>query len=58
MSRAAYLDGLTPRSSDGSWPSKPGEPYAGYSPGGDVTLWKGFQRGHADGLELLHSPPD
>mgnify|MGYP001025037085 CR=1 FL=1 len=57
-SRAAYLDGLTPRSSDGSWPSKPGEPYAGYSPGGDVTLWKGFQRGHADGLELLHSPPD
>ena len=57
-SRAGYLDGLTPRSNDGIWPAAAGEPYGAYSPGaGGVTLWKGFQRQHAEGLELLHESP-
>ena len=56
--RAAYLDGLAPRGADGSWSAPDGLPYAAVSPGGDgVTLWKGFQRQHAEGLELLHAPP-
>jgi predicted dienelactone hydrolase len=56
-SRAGYLDGLTPRSDDGAWPPSAGEAYGAFSPGGDVTLWKGFQRQHAEGLELLHASP-
>lgn len=57
-SRAAYLDGLVPRSADGAWSAPPESPYSAYSPGGDgVTLWKGFQRQHAEGLELLHAAP-
>lgn len=57
-SRAGYLDGLTPKSNDGVWPAAAGERYGGYSPGtGDITLWKGFQRQHAEGLELLHENP-
>ncbi|HEU4516915.1 MAG TPA: hypothetical protein VFR77_06395, partial [Steroidobacteraceae bacterium] len=57
-SRASYLDGLTPRSNDGVWPPSANEAYGSYSPGtGGVTLWKGFQRGHAEGLELLHARP-
>lgn len=58
-SRAAYLDGLVPRSSDGAWPPAQGEAYGAYSPGtGAVTFWKGFPRGHAEGLELLHAAPN
>jgi predicted dienelactone hydrolase len=54
---AAYLDVATPRSDDGAWPPKPGEPYAAVSPGvAPATVWKGFQRGHAAGLELRFSP--
>ena len=57
-SRAGYLDGLTPRSNDGTWPASANEPYGAFSPGtGGITLWKGFQRGHAEGLELLHATP-
>ena len=57
-SRASYLDGLTPRSNDGTWPPSANEAYGAYSPGTDgITLWKGFQRGHAEGLELLHAKP-
>lgn len=57
-SRAAYLDGLAPRSSEGAWPAPAGVPYDARSPGGEgVTLWKGFQRQHAEGLELLHARP-
>jgi len=56
--RAGYLDGLVPRSADGAWSAPPELPYSAYSPGGDgVTLWKGFQRQHAEGLELLHAAP-
>jgi predicted dienelactone hydrolase len=58
-SRAAYLDGLVPQSAEGDWSAPAGLPYATQSPGGDgVTLWKGFQRQHAEGLELLHAPPN
>lgn len=58
-SRASYLDGLAPLSSDGSWSAPDGLPYDARSPGGEgVTLWKGFQRQHAEGLELLHATPD
>jgi predicted dienelactone hydrolase len=58
-SRASYLDGLAPRSADGSWSAPEGVPYDARSPGGNgITLWKGFQRQHAEGLELLHATPD
>lgn len=58
-SRASYLDGLAPLSAGGSWSAPDGVPYDARSPGGDgVTLWKGFQRQHAEGLELLHALPD
>lgn len=58
-SRGPYLDGLIPRSSEGVWPSSAGGDYSAYSPGTDgITVWKGFQRGHAEGLELLHESPD
>jgi predicted dienelactone hydrolase len=56
-SRAAYLDVATPESSDGAWPTQTAA-YAAFSPGsGDATLWKGFQRKHATGLELLQAQP-
>jgi predicted dienelactone hydrolase len=58
-SRAAYLDGLTPRSNDGVWAPSAGEAYGSYSPGAaGITVWKGFQRGQAEGLELLHATPN
>jgi hypothetical protein len=39
------------------FPATAGAPYAEFSPGtGAATLWKGFQRGHATGLELLQAP--
>jgi len=55
-SRSAYLDGLVVESSQGEWPSAPAQtPWAAYSPGGaGITLWKGFQRAHAEGLTLMH----
>ena len=57
-SRAAYLDGLPSDSTKGDWPASSDGPYDAYSPGtGGVTVWKGFQRGHAEGLELLHAKP-
>ena len=57
-SRASYLDGLTRDSTQGEWPASAGRAYDAYSPGADgITVWKGFQRGHAEGLELLHAAP-
>jgi dienelactone hydrolase len=55
-SRSAYLDGLVVESSQGEWPSAPAQtPWAAISPGGaGITLWKGFQRAHAEGLTLMH----
>lgn len=57
-SRAPYLDGLTRDSTQGEWPAGAARAYDAYSPGADgITVWKGFQRGHAEGLELLHAIP-
>ncbi|MBS0388324.1 MAG: dienelactone hydrolase, partial [Proteobacteria bacterium] len=54
-SRAAYIDGLVPESTAGTWQAPPGTPYGARSPGSSgITLWKGFQRDYAEGLELLH----
>jgi predicted dienelactone hydrolase len=57
-SRAAYLDGLVPDSAAGQWPADRISQYDGFSPGADgITVWKGFQRRHAEGLELRHALP-
>ncbi|MGE0031551.1 MAG: alpha/beta hydrolase family protein [Steroidobacteraceae bacterium] len=57
-SRAPYLDRLTRESTQGDWPASAARAYDAYSPGADgITVWKGFQRGHAEGLELLHQVP-
>jgi predicted dienelactone hydrolase len=51
-SYAAYLDVPVMNSEQGAWPNDH-EPYAAYSPGtGDITVWKGFQRSFAVGLQL------
>jgi predicted dienelactone hydrolase len=57
--RAAYLDVPLPESAAGVWPAgTPPLAYDAYSPGvGDITVWKGFQRNHASGLELLQAGP-
>jgi predicted dienelactone hydrolase len=59
-SRAAYLDVPVTRSAEGVWPAAaPGSlptPYDAYSPASPgITVWKGFQRSEAAGLELLRS---
>jgi hypothetical protein len=55
-SRDAYLNVPTPESATGTWPSPNPYPYDAYSPGGNgVSVWKGFQRNHASGLELIHA---
>ena len=55
-SRSAYIDGLVVESNTGTWPTPPANtPWGAYSPGGEgITLWKGFQRRHAEGLSLQH----
>jgi predicted dienelactone hydrolase len=57
VSRAAYLNVAVAESAAGVWPSAaPPLAYDAYSPGNaDVTLWKGFRRSHASGLELLQA---
>jgi len=55
-SRAAYLDVPVTESSAGVWPPATPLAYDAYSPGtGAITVWKGFQRNHAEGLELLQA---
>jgi predicted dienelactone hydrolase len=56
-SRAAYLDVPVAEASAGAWPATtPPLAYDAYSPGtSGITVWKGFQRNHAAGLELLHA---
>jgi predicted dienelactone hydrolase len=55
-SRDAYLDVPAPESAAGTWPSANPYPYDAYSPGANgVSVWKGFQRNHAAGLELLQA---
>lgn len=57
-SRSAYIDGLVPESAAGNWPADRQGRYDAYSPGTDgITVWKGFQRRHAEGLELRHAAP-
>lgn len=56
-SRASYIDGLVVESGKGTWDAPQGTPWNARSPGGDVTLWKGFQRRHATGMTLLHAQP-
>lgn len=57
-SRTSYLDGLTRESVHGNWPDSAQRAYDAYSPGAeDITVWKGFQRQHAEGLELMHEAP-
>lgn len=60
--RASYLDVAVAESAEGEWPAPPapapGPAYDAYSPGPPAaTLWKGFQRSEAAGLELLSAPP-
>lgn len=57
--RRAFL-ALTPaRSDDGAWPSTAGAPSAGAYAAGQpgVTLWRGFQRRWAEGLEIRTASP-
>ena len=55
-SRDAYLNVAVAESSQARWPTTAAAPYDAYSPGtADITVWKGFQRGHAEGLELLQA---
>jgi predicted dienelactone hydrolase len=56
-SRAAYLNVPVTESGSGVWPAAtPPLAYDAYSPGtADITVWKGFQRNHAAGLELLQA---
>ena len=54
-SKNAYLKVATENSDDGVWNAPAGTPWGAYSPGGEgVTLWKGFQRRHAQGMMLQH----
>ena len=55
-SRAAYLQVPVQAAAAGQWPASAGLAYDAFSPGeGAVTVWKGFQRNHAAGLELLEA---
>ena len=54
VGRGAYLDVQTPDADGGVWPSTSPLPYGAYSPSDStITVWKGFQRNHATGLQLL-----
>ncbi|MDR3507388.1 MAG: dienelactone hydrolase [Caulobacteraceae bacterium] len=56
--KGAYLDVTEPRSNDAVWPARLAGPYGAYSPGAaPITVWKGFQRVHSDGLELWKGEP-
>ena len=58
MTKQSYLDVSDPDSDKGEWNAPAGTPWGTYSPGApDATLWKGFQRRHARGMELRHAPP-
>ncbi len=58
LTRAPYLDGLVPESSSGEWPAGEGGRFDAYSPGiNGFTVWKGFQRNYAEGLQLLQRQP-
>ena len=51
-----FLDVPVENAGDGVWNAPAGTPWGAYSPGGNGnTLWKGFQRRHAQGLSLRHA---
>jgi predicted dienelactone hydrolase len=56
-SRAGYLNVPVAESDAGAWPdATPPSGYDAHSPGtAEITVWKGFQRNHAAGLELLQA---
>jgi predicted dienelactone hydrolase len=55
-SRDAYLNVSNSESDAGTWPPSSPSTFDAYSPGtGGVSVWKGFQRNHAAGLELLQA---
>ncbi len=52
----SFLDVPVENASEGTWDAPAGTPWGAYSPGGSgVTLLKGFQRRHAQGLVLRHA---
>jgi predicted dienelactone hydrolase len=54
-SRDSYLN-VPAESSAGTWAASNPYPYDAYSPGTNgVSVWKGFQRNHDAGLELVHA---
>jgi predicted dienelactone hydrolase len=60
--RASYLDVPVPVASEGLWPDPPASEkppvYDAMSPGtSGITVWKGFQRSQATGLELEQALP-
>lgn len=56
--KKSYLDVSDPDSDRGEWNAPAGTPWGSYSPGApEATLWKGFQRRHARGMELRHASP-
>jgi len=56
VSRDSFLNVPAPDGDAGMWPATDPSPYAAFSPAEHgITVWKGFQRGHAAGLELQHS---
>jgi predicted dienelactone hydrolase len=55
VSRDSYLNVTVPDSDAGQW-TENASPYAALSPGANgISVWKGFQRNHAAGLELLQA---
>jgi len=59
QSRAAYLHVPVTESSEGTWTAPPTASWGDYSPGPPAaTLWKGFQRRHAEGLVLVEHDAD
>jgi predicted dienelactone hydrolase len=52
----SFLDVPVEDAGDGVWNAPAGTPWDAYSPGGNGnTLWKGFQRRHAQGITLRHA---
>ncbi|HVC02187.1 MAG TPA: hypothetical protein VND80_08290 [Steroidobacteraceae bacterium] len=57
-SRAAYLNVPVVDSDRGVWPAADHAAYDAYSPGtGGITVWKGFQRSYAIGMQLRQAKP-
>jgi predicted dienelactone hydrolase len=55
-SRDAYLSVSVTESDAGTWVESSPSSYDAYSPGASgISVWKGFQRNHAAGLELLQA---